>query len=100
MSAGRGLVLAVGILTAACPESSPSVVGRWQRVGQPREWIQFTADGAFSGRSYMDTLLIRGRFEQRDSVVTGTSVYGHTRRLVLRDTILVMEDGTRYTRVR
>lgn len=48
----------------------------------------------------MEATPIRGRFQQRGAVVTATSVYGHTRRLTLRDTILVMEDGTRFRRVR
>ena len=75
-----------------------SVVGRWRRVDQPREWVEFASDSSFTGRSYSESTEIRGRYEQRSAVVTATSVYGHTRRLTVTDTLLVMEDGTRFRR--
>jgi hypothetical protein len=98
-------MLTLGISYLACEAPPPSVVGRWQRFGylrepKQREWIQFDSDRTLVGRSFMDASLIRGRFEQRGATVTVRSVYGHTRRLTPQDTILVMEDGTKYRRLK
>jgi hypothetical protein len=98
-------MLTLGISHMACEASPPSVIGRWERFGYRREpkraeVIQFDSDSTFMGRSYMDTTLIRGTFEQRGATVTVRSVYGYTRRLTLQDTILVMEDGTKYRRLK
>jgi hypothetical protein len=91
-----GLVVALACAALACQRSSGGVQGRWERVGQPTEWVRFAEDRTFSGRSYMDSALVRGTYEQRGDTVRATSSYGRTRTLVRRDSLLVMEDGTRY----
>jgi hypothetical protein len=90
--------LALGMLLGACRDGTESVAGRWQRVDQPREWVRFDEDRTFTGRGFADTVIVRGRYEQRGDTVIATSVKGHTRMLVLRDTLLVMQDGTRFRR--
>ncbi|HMJ16787.1 MAG TPA: hypothetical protein VK478_00215 [Gemmatimonadaceae bacterium] len=99
----RGLLLALILCLPAvgCRQSDNSVVGRWQRTNQPSEWFQFEHDNTFTARSYgLDTAVLRGSFAQRGRTVTVTSEYGHTRRLELGDSLLVMEDGTKYHRVK
>lgn len=84
--------------TLACQRSPGPVEGRWERVGQPAEWVRFAEDRTFSGRSYMDSSIVRGSYERHGDTVRATSTFGRTRVLVLRDSLLVMEDGTRYRR--
>ena len=99
----RGLLLALilGLPAVGCRQSDNSVVGRWQRTNQPSEWFQFEHDNTFTARSYgLDTSVLRGSFAQRGTTVTVTSKYGHTRTLELGDSLLVMEDGTKYRRVK
>jgi hypothetical protein len=85
---------------AACTSSPDSVVGRWQRVDQPTEWMQFEEDGRFTARSFMDTMLVRGAYRQQGTEVVGTSTFGFQQTLELQDSLLVMQDGTKYRRVR
>jgi len=99
----RGLLLALilGLPAVGCRQPDNSVVGRWQRTNQPSEWFQFEHDNTFTARSYgLDTSVLRGSFAQRGTTVTVTSKYGHTRTLELGDNLLVMEDGTKYRRVK
>lgn len=98
MKIGRLLLLLLALAPAACRAAPRGVEGRWERVGQPEEWVRFEGDRTFSGRSYMDTSTVRGRYERQGDTVRATSTYGRTRVLVLRDSLLVMEDGTRYRR--
>ncbi len=90
--------LALGTLLGGCRDGAEPVTGRWQRVDQPREWVRFDEDRTFTGRGFADTVVVRGRYEQRGDTLVATSVKGHTRRLTLRDTLLVMQDGTRFRR--
>jgi hypothetical protein len=98
----RPLLIAVALATfaIACGHRAEPVTGRWQRTNQPSEWIEFDGKGAFSARSYMDTVLIRGTYTQRGDSVIASSVYGHTGTLTIRDSLLVMQDGTRFRRAR
>lgn len=91
--------LLLGLPVVACDGGTDSVVGRWERTRQPREWIEFDSNGTFTGRPYLrsDSSLIRGTYTQEGTTVTMTGNY--TRRLTLRDSVLVMEDGTEYRRV-
>lgn len=82
----------------ACVEGVNPIAGHWKRVDQPLEWVRFNEDNTFTGRGFADTVLVRGRYEQRGDTVIATSVKGHTRTLTLRDTLLVMQDGTRFRR--
>jgi hypothetical protein len=82
---------------AACNDRAESVVGRWQRIGQPSEWVQFAPDGTVMARSFMGPDTIRGTYTQDGTRVTVTSNYSST--LTLRDSLLVMDDGTRYRRI-
>lgn len=89
--------LILGVSGVACDRATDSVVGRWERTrGQP-EWVQFEPDGTVIARVGSDTSLIRGTYSQQGATVTVTANY--TRTLILRDSILVMEDGTEYRRV-
>lgn len=90
--------LALGTLLGACREGAEPVTGRWQRVDQPREWVRFDQDRTFTGRGFADTVIVRGRYEQRGDTVIATSAKGHTRTLTLSGTLLVMQDGTRFRR--
>src|SRR5687767_4142599 len=93
--------LLLGLPAVACDGRADSVIGRWERIHQPREWVQFESDGTFMGRSYFrsDTSLIRGTHRQDGSTVTITTMpRNYTRTLTLRDSILVMDDGTQYRR--
>jgi hypothetical protein len=94
----RGVMLALAALAVGCQRPPAGVQGRWERVGQPTEWVRFADDRTFSGRSYMDTAEIRGTYQQQGDTVRATSTYGRTRTLVLRDSLLVMGDGTRFRR--
>lgn len=96
MNAQRIAVLALGLVFSAC-QPSASVVGRWQRIGQPSEWIEFHENGRFTGRSFTDTH-VRGTYEQRGTRVIGVSEVGYRRTLELKDSLLVMQDGTRFRR--
>ena len=103
MITSRGLLLALtlGFAVVGCRQSDNSVVGRWQRTNQPSEWFQFENDDTFTARSYgLDTGVLQGSFAQRGTTVTVTSKYGHTRTLELGDSFLVMEDGTKYRRIK
>jgi len=95
-----GAALLAAALAGCGGHGDPAVEGRWQRVGQPREWVSFGANGTFTGQSYMEPREIRGRFRQEGARVTVTSETGHTRTLTLRDSVLTMDDGTRYQRAR
>lgn len=80
--------------------SAPSVAGRWQRVDLPGEWIEFAADGTFAGESAAAGTTIAGRFRQEEQMVTLTPLpEGRGAMLTLVDTLLVMEEGSRYRRV-
>jgi len=93
--------LALCAAAAGCGGAAPdSVVGRWQRADQPREWLQFEEDRTFTGRGFTsDTTTVRGSYEQRGATVTARSVQGHAGTLTVSDSVLVMQDGTRYRRV-
>ena len=89
--------LILGLLGVACDRPTDPVVGRWERTrGQPA-WVQFESDGTFMARVGSDTSLIRGTYIQQGATVTVTANY--TRTMTLRDSILVVEDGTEYRRV-
>ena len=93
--------MAMALAAAAvlgCHGSRDSVEGRWERVGRPDEWVRFDADGTFTGRSYLDSTLIRGTYEQRGDSVAAASTYGRASTLLLHGSVLVMEDGTEYRR--
>lgn len=99
------LPLLVGLvaLVTACHTSEPSVVGRWERVGQPKEWLEFRKDGTAIGMSYAreyfderDT--VRATFVEEGSKVTVTANYTAT--FELNGNELTMQDGTKYRRVR
>ncbi len=83
----------------ACDARSQSVVGRWERIrDHPRglnEWVQFETGGTFTAAVRADT--IRGTYAQQGETVTITGNYTQT--LTLRDSILVMNDGTEYRRM-
>lgn len=80
---------------SAAPATSPSVVGRWQRVNSPDEWLEFGADGSFS----FPGTDVRGRYRQQGAKVTLEVLpRGHGATLTLQDTLLVMEEGSRYRR--
>jgi hypothetical protein len=97
--ARRLLILSIPLLTlGACTERADSVVGRWERIGQPREWVQFAPDGTVMARSFMGPDTIRGTYTQDGTTVVVTSNYSST--LALRGSLLVMDDGTRYRRIR
>ncbi|HET7463640.1 MAG TPA: hypothetical protein VFJ82_20465 [Longimicrobium sp.] len=85
-------------LAAGCHRGTPPVAGRWQRVDQPSEWIEFGGDGSFRSRSFTGTQ-VAGRYRQEGRKVTMTVVpEGHGATLTLADSLLVMEEGTRYRR--
>lgn len=93
--------LAAVVLAAAglaCGGGRDDVVGRWERVGQPAEWLRFEKDGTFTGRSYQEPAAISGRYQQRGDTLTATSTFGRGGTLVLNDSLLVMHDGTTYRR--
>ncbi|HEY0154002.1 MAG TPA: hypothetical protein VGB92_18460 [Longimicrobium sp.] len=94
----RVLAIALAVMAVACQRTPAGVQGRWERVGQPTEWVLFAEDRTFTGRSYMEPAEIRGTYEQRGDTVRATSTYGRTQTLVLRDSLLVMGDGARYRR--
>jgi hypothetical protein len=91
--------LLLGLTAAACDRPTDSVVGRWERKRDPtrgrQEWVQFDSDGTFVGGVGADT--IRGTYAQQGATVTLTGNYTVTS--TLRDSILVMDDGTEYRRV-
>jgi hypothetical protein len=90
--------LLLGLPGVACDRPTDAVVGRWERTrGQPA-WVQFESDGTLIARVGSDTSFIRGTYTQQGATVTVTGNY--TRTMTLRDSILVMEDGTEYRRVR
>jgi hypothetical protein len=75
-----------------------TVVGRWQRVNKPDEWIEFAANGSFRGESFTGTR-VTGRYRQQGDTITLEMLpQGHGATLTMRDTLLVMEEGTRYRR--
>jgi hypothetical protein len=80
----------------ACDRATSSVVGRWERTRGQRAWVQFEPNGTFTAGVGSDTSLIRGTYTQQGAVVTATANY--TRTLTLRDSLLVVEDGTEYRR--
>lgn len=95
-------LLAVALVAAAAGcagGGEPQVAGLWQRVGQPSEWVEFRADGSFMGRSFMGTDTVRGTFRQAGDSVFTRSTYGYAETLVQHDTVLLMDDGTRFRRV-
>lgn len=90
--------LLLGLPAASCDDRTDSVVGRWERTRGQHAWVQFESDGTVMARVGSDTSLIRGTYTQRGTTVTVTGNY--TRTMTLRDSILVVEDGTEYRRVR
>lgn len=103
MAAVALLALSLGCRRAATPDTSgtpntPAVAGRWQRVDQASEWIELAGDGSFRSHSFMGTE-VAGRYTQQGGKVTLTPLpEGHGATLTLADTLLVMEEGTRYRR--
>jgi hypothetical protein len=87
----------LGLTAVTCDGRTDSVVGRWERTRGQRAWVQFESDGTFMARVGSDTSLIRGTYTQQGATITATGNY--TRTLTLRDSILVVEDGTEYRRV-
>ena len=98
MKMGRQRTALFALCCAACAPSTGSVVGRWQRTDQPAEWVEFAEDGRFTARSFTDTILVRGTYQQSGTTVLGTSTLGFHQRLELRDSLLVMQDGTKFRR--
>lgn len=95
----RGAALAALLLATACGHGAASVQGRWQRLDQPSEWIEFGADGSFRSRSFTGTE-VAGRYRQEGKTVTMDVLpEGNGARMTLADSLLVMEEGTRYRRV-
>jgi hypothetical protein len=86
----------------ACDSPADSVVGRWERIRerprQQHESVQFESDGTFIARVGSDTSFLRGTYTQQGATVTITGNYTHT--MTLRDSILVLDDGTEYRRIR
>ena len=97
---GLPRIIALALCCAGCAAPAESVVGRWQRVDQPAEWVEFGKDGRFTARSFMDTILVRGAYQQQGTTVVGTSTFGFQQKLELRDTLLVMHDGTKFRRAK
>lgn len=74
------------------------MVGRWQRLDQPSEWLEFGADSSFRSRSFTGTEAA-GRYRQHgDTIAVRILPEGHGGTFVLTDTLLVLEEGTRYRR--
>lgn len=87
------------LLATACAHGANRVEGRWQRLDQPSEWIEFGADGSFRSRGFTGTE-VAGRYRQEGNTVTMDVLpEGHGARMTLTDSLLVMEEGTRYRRV-
>ncbi|HYH80171.1 MAG TPA: hypothetical protein VEX86_10245 [Longimicrobium sp.] len=94
-----GAALAALLLASACASGARGVEGRWQRLDQPSEWIEFGADGSFRSRSFTGTE-VAGRYTQEGGTVLMKPLpEGHGARMTLADSLLVMEEGTRYRRV-
>ena len=100
----RALVaLAAMVIGAGCDPEEPAeatapVTGRWQRVDQPSEWFEFAPDGTFRSRSFTGND-VNGRYAQKGGTITLTVLpEGHGATMTLSDTVLVMEEGTRYRR--
>jgi hypothetical protein len=91
--------LLLGLTAAACDRPADSVVGRWERKRDltrgRQEWVQFDSSGTFVAGVGSDA--IRGTYAQQGATVRLTGNYNST--LTLRDSILVMDDGTEYRRV-
>lgn len=96
---GLGRTAGAAALTLAACGGGPAE-GRWERVGQPSEWVELRDDGTFLARSFMGTDTIRGTFTVSGDTVRVHSTYGYSGTLVLRDSLLVMPDGTRFRRPR
>lgn len=58
-----------------------AAAGRWQRVGQPVDWVAFRAGGSFAGHVYSGC------------------AYSYAGMPVQRDSVLLMDDGMRFRRV-
>jgi hypothetical protein len=94
----RAALAALLAALAGCGPRVPTVAGRWQRVDQPSEWMQFRPDGSFRSHSFTGTEAA-GQYRQEGRTVTVTLVpEGHGGTLTLGDSLLVMEEGTRYRR--
>jgi hypothetical protein len=93
------LLAATGCDRGAPADAPPTVEGRWQRIDQPSEWFEFASDGTWRSRSFTGTE-IEGRYRQAGSTVTITVIpVGHGATFTVGDTLMVMEEGTRYRRV-
>lgn len=86
------------LVAAACGRGGHPAEGRWERIGQPAEWLELRRDGTFQARSFMGTDTVRGTIAVDGDTLRLRSTYGHSGTLVLHDSILVMGDGTRYRR--
>jgi hypothetical protein len=97
-TAAAAALLAVSAACQRPAAPAASVAGRWQRVDQPSEWIDFAGDGSFRSRSFTGTEAA-GRYRQEGAtVVMDVLPQGHGATLTLSDSLLVMEEGTRYRR--
>ena len=93
------LLAAAGCEGGVPVDTASSVKGRWQRINQPSEWFEFADDGTWRSRSFTGTE-IEGRYRQTGSTVTITVIpVGHGATFTVGDTVMVMEEGTRYRRV-
>jgi len=91
--------LAVAAMAAAgCGGGAGALAGRWERVEQPTEWVELRRDGTFLARSFMGADTVRGTYERENGKVRIHSTYGYSETLVLDDSVLVMDDGTRFRR--
>lgn len=94
----RKTAVAAVLAAAAGCGGGHAAEGRWERVGQPTEWVELRDDGTFLARSFMGTDTVRGTFQAAGDTVRLQSTYGYSGTLVLRDSILEMDDGTRFRR--
>ena len=99
----RSTLIAAGVACAAsvaCGGDDAAHLGRWERAGQPGEWVEFRRDGTFRAQIPGEPNTFGGRFQVRGDTLLIRSEYGHAGRAVVEDDWLVHADGTRMRRAR
>lgn len=88
------------VAAAGCREAGPPAAGRWERAGNPREWVELRRDGTFEAQGLSGRERLHGTYTQAGDTVTITFDNGNGGPIVFEDTLLVMRDGTRLRRAR
>jgi hypothetical protein len=70
------MLLGITLLLVSCRQIP--LDGKWQREGEPSEFITFYDDGNFEAVTFMEEGIIEGNYKVVGKTIELSSSYGHT----------------------